>query len=121
MFPPLACKPDVFTLQPILPLTAAFAHADADITASAIQICISKCRMLVLKSVVRFLDCIGHQNFASASHLCVTVKPLCNLTLEFNLHGLNVDGNPNRLFDKHLDPPLLPAMHGNVWGFNLFT
>jgi hypothetical protein len=116
LFSPCAC-------QPIIALHQATAFATTNDTATtAIQHCLSECRMLVFQSVIR-LDCIGHHNFASSDHLQMTVKRLRHLTLKFSAgHGVTADGNPDMLFDEQLALiPLLPATHVNIWGVNLFT
>ncbi len=119
VFPPLDRQP-IFVLPPVI--TPAITLFDADSQApDAIQACLSECRMLVFKDIIR-VDYLGHHNIASADHLQVTVKRLRTLTLKFNLRGLTVDGNPDMLFDKYLAlTPLLPASHVNIWGINLFT
>jgi hypothetical protein len=116
----LACN-TVFTLQPIVPSTAAFVDAD-ETNANAIQICLLECRVLVFKSVFR-LDQIGHHNLASTDHLPMTALHLCNLTFKFNTRGISVGGSPDMLFDKHFLAliPLLPATLVNFWGVALFT
>jgi hypothetical protein len=119
LFPPLDRKP-VF----VIPIGTAspIALFDADAQApDAIQACLSECRMLVFKDIIR-VDYLGHHNIASADHLKVTVARLRQLTLKFNMRGIAMDGNPDMLFDKYLAlAPLLPASHVNIWGINLFT
>jgi hypothetical protein len=88
---------------------------------TAMQTCLSECRMLVFIAMIR-LDYIGHHNIGSADHLQMTVKRIRNLSLKFNVRGVAVDGNPDMLFDKYLALiPLLPATHVNIWGINLFS
>ena len=119
VFPPLLRQP-IFILNSTVSSATAGADTHAP-TADAIQTCLSECRMLVFKAMLR-LDYIGHHNFASADHLQVTVKRLRGLTLKYNIRGVTIDGNPDMLFDKYLALiPLLPATHVNVWGINLFT
>ena len=115
VFSPLTRKP-VFALRP-----SQHSSNSDDSTETAIQACLSECRMLVFKAMLR-LDYIGHHNFGSADHLQMTVKRLRNLSLKFNHRGVPVDGNPDMLFDKYLALiPLLPASHVNIWGINLFS
>ena len=118
VFPTIDRKPLFLSHSPHASSTAAISTDDAE---TALQACISECRMLVFKSMIR-LDYIGHHNFGSADHLQMTVKRLRLLSLKFNHRGIAIDGNPDMLFDKYLALiPLLPATHVNIWGINLFS
>ena len=76
---------------------------------TAIQACLSKCCMLVLKSIIR-LDYIGHHNFGLADHLQLTIQCIHQLRLKSNEGGVSTSGSPDTLFDKYLALiPLLPA------------
>ena len=111
--------------QPIYSLRTSRAYmsstAEPDGVETAIQACLSECRMLVFKSVIR-LDYLGHHNFSSADHLQLTVQRIRLLRLKSNDRGVSTNGNPDTLFDKYLALiPLLPATHVNIWGINLFS
>jgi hypothetical protein len=117
LFSPLDRDP-IVTLHQATTSTA----TDDATAATAIQRCLSDCRMLVFQSVIR-LDHIGHHNFATSDHLQLAVKRLRNLTLKSNAgREVAVDGNPDMLFDECLALiPLLPATHVNFLGINLFA
>ena len=92
-----------------------------DTIETAIQACLCKCRLLVLKAMLR-LDYIGHYNFSSADHLQMTVKRIRFLSLKCYVNDRILDGNPDMLFNKYLALiPLLPATHVNIWNINLFS
>jgi hypothetical protein len=72
LFPPLNHKP-------IKELTASSTPGSRtkDAAETAIQACLSECRMFVFQSVLH-LDYIGHHNFASSDHLQMTVNTFVN-------------------------------------------
>jgi hypothetical protein len=110
--------------KPILSLRSPCASATTvrtDDVETAIESCLSECRMRVFKLIIR-LDHVGHHNFSSADHPQQTVQRIRKLQLECNERGVAINGSPDRLFDKYLALiPLSPATHVNVWGINLFS
>jgi hypothetical protein len=118
IFPTNDRKPILSLLSPRASATTTVSTDDAE---TAIQVCLSECRMLVFKSIIR-LDYIGHHNFGSSDHLQLTVQRIRKLHLKYNERGVAINGSPDRLFDKYLALiPLLPATHVNSWGINLFS
>jgi hypothetical protein len=107
--------------KPISPRASSTTTISTDDVETAIQACLSECRMLVFKSII-CLDYIGHHNFGSADHLQLAVQQIRKLQLKHNERSVAINGSPDRLFDKCLALiPLLPATHVNIWGINLFS
>jgi hypothetical protein len=52
----------------------------------------------------------------------MTVKKIRSLTLDYNIHGRTIRGNPDGLFKQYIASiMLLAASHVNIWDINLFT
>ena len=119
VFPPASRIP-IFSLL-VTPHPSSLLSRSLESSDNAIELCLSACRLLVFKAMLR-IDYIGHHNLSSADHLHMTVKRIRFLSLKFNVNGRVLDGNPDMLFDKYLALiPLLPATHVNIWGINLFS
>jgi hypothetical protein len=52
----------------------------------------------------------------------MTVKKLQSFTLNFHIRGKTIRGNPDGLYNQFISlTRLLPALHVNIWGINLFS